>query len=402
MLIKMAWRNIWRHPGRSLTIIGSVTLGIWAILLLTALYEGMIRQRVRDVISIEMSHLQIHHQQFLSDWEPRYIIPSSSVLSDSLRRDLRVQAFSGRQLSSGMLNSSGGSNGVKLIGVDPAEERKVSELEKKILEGNFLSDSTRHQVLIGAKLAERLKLKMKSKVVLMCQSVSGDIASGAFRVGGIYRTNNEPFDETHVYLRREYLEELLGINNGIHEIAVLLSDDGQVEILKAEYADRWKPLEVKSWMDLSPEMKLLIGFFDEYMAVFMLIVFLAVAFGIVNTMLMSVLERSRELGMMFAIGMNKRRVFVMITLETLFLMLAGLPAGILAGISTVWYLGEKGIRFGSSEVMSNFGFGSVLYPALTSGQIITTALFITLITLVSSIYPSVRAIMISPSEAIRK
>lgn len=402
MLLKIAWRNVWRHRGRSLTIIVSVTLGVWASLFLTALYEGMIRQRVQDVISIEISHLQFHHPKFLSEWEPRYMLPSSAQIIDSLRKDQRLRSVCSRQLSSGMINSSGGSYGVKLIGVDPVEERKISELEKKIVEGNFLADSTRHQVLIGAKLAERLKLKMKSKVVLMCQSLNGDIASGAFRVCGIYQTNNQPFDETHVYVRRNLLKELLGTTGDDHEIAILLQKDEQVESIKKEYAGRWKKVEVKSWMDLSPEMKLLIGFFDEYMTVFMLIVFLAVAFGIVNTMLMSVLERSRELGMMFAIGMNKRRVFGMITLETLFLMLVGLPAGLIGGVSTVWYLGKEGLRIGSAEVMSDFGFSKVLYPALTTEQVITTAMFITIITIISSVYPSVRAVMIRPSEAIRK
>lgn len=402
MLIKIAWRNIWRHPGRSLTIIGSVTLGVWAILFLTAIYEGMIRQRVQDVISIEVSHLQVHHPAFLPDLEPKYFIPGTEVVMNDLAKDKRVLAFSTRRVASGMLNSSGGSYGVKLIGINPPEERKVSAIAGKLVEGSFSGDSSRHQIVISAKLAERLNLKLKSKAVVMCQSLNGDIASGAFRVAGIYRTNNEPFDESHVYLRGEQLEELLGTGAAIHEIAVLLKDEVQTEAIRDEYAGRWKGAELRSWMDLAPDMKLLIGVFDEYMSVFMLIVFLAVAFGIVNTMLMSVLERSRELGMMFAIGMNKRRVFGMITLETLFLMLAGLPVGLSGGLATVWYFGRYGISFGTSEVMSNFGFGQVLYPALSFQQVLTTVTFITVITIISSIYPSARAIMIRPSEAIRK
>lgn len=402
ILVKIAWRNIWRHPGRSLTIIGSVTLGIWAILFLTSIYEGMIRQRVKDVISIETAHLQFHHPRFLSDYEPQYVIPKASMLIKQLQMDKRVSSFAERRLIMGMINSSGGSFGVVVVGVRPDQERKVSEIESRLVEGNFLTDSTKRHVVVGAALAERLKLKLKSKVVVMCQTVNGEIVSGVFRLSGIYKTNNEPFDESHVYVYGDHLADLVGSKNDPHEIAVILKNDNQVEEVMAQYVGDWKSIEVMSWMDRSPEMKLLIGFFDEYMTVFMLIVFLAVAFGIVNTMLMSVLERTRELGMMFAIGMNKKKMFGMITMETVFLMLAGLPAGLISGLITVWYFGKRGIDFGSSEVMVNFGFGEVLYPALTYQQVMTTVVFISLITMISSVYPSARAVLIKPFEAIRK
>jgi putative ABC transport system permease protein len=402
ILVKIAWRNIWRHPGRSFTIIGSVTLGIWAILFLTSIYEGMIRQRVKDVISIETAHIQFHHPRFLPDYEPQYVIPDASALIKDLQKDKRVSFFAERRLVTAMINSSGGSFGVVVVGVRPNQERTVSELQSKLLAGDFLTDSSKIQVVVGAKLAERLRLKLRSKVVVTCQSVNGEIVSGVFRVSGIYKTNNEPFDESHVYVYGDHLAEMIGAQSELHEIAVLLKDQDQINEVMEQYAAKWNLIEVKSWMDISPEMKLLIGFFDEYMTVFMLIVFLAVAFGIVNTMLMSVLERTRELGMMFAIGMNKRKIFGMITMETVLLMLAGLPAGLISGLVTVWYFGKQGVDFGSSEVMANFGFGDVLYPAITYQQVLTTVSFILIITMISSVYPSVRAILIKPFEAIRK
>lgn len=402
MLIKIAWRNVWRHPGRSLTIIGSVTLGLWSILFLNALYQGLIQQRVSDAISLEISHIQIHHPKFRTEWEPQYTleIPDSSI--SILKKDRRIKAISQRQLSTGMINSSGGSLGVRIIGIDPDDEKKVSAVSSKMTKGDYLKDTIKHTVLISEKIAQRLKLKLKSKVVIMVQDLNGDIASGAFRVEGIYKTLNIPFDESHVFIKKQYLSDLLGSSSADHEMAILLNDDNDTESIKQMLKKNMAGKEVLSWMEISPEMELLVGSFDQYMMIFMLIVFMAVAFGILNTMLMSVLERTRELGMMFAVGMNKRRVFWMVTFETFFLMLVGLPAGLAAGLLTVNYTGIHGIQFGSAEMMSNFGFANIVYPTLKTEQVFTIVWVIVLITLLSSLYPSLRAITIKPAEAIRK
>lgn len=402
MLFAIAWRNIWRHTGRSLTIIGSVVLGIWAILFLNSLYEGMIRQRIADVIGLESAHLQVHHPDFRADWDPKFGITHRAEAERWLRSDPRVKAISLRQLSSGMINSPGGSFGIRISGVLPRDEARVSAISQQLVEGKYLQAEQKREIIVGRALAERLKLKLRSKVVLLCQDINGDIASGAFRVVGIYRTNNLPFDESRVFIHRNQLSALLGTGERIHEIGIVLHDQEQTDAVKQHLSSRLPGDEVLTWMEITPEMRLLVGMFDEYMLVFMLIVFCAVAFGIINTMLMSVLERTRELGMMVAIGMNRPRVFGMVTLETLLLMLAGMPFGIGAGVLTVWYTGRNGIRFGSEEMMSNFGFDQVIYPVLTGTQVMQTSVVITLITILSSLYPSYKAIHIKPAEAIRK
>jgi ABC-type lipoprotein release transport system permease subunit len=402
MLVKIAWLNIWRHPGRSLTIMGAVTIGLWSILFMSALYEGIIRQRINDVISNELSHIQVHHPAFRSEQEAMYTVPDGHKLYSALLNDPRNLAVTARLVSTGMVNAAGGSAGAVFVGVDPVTEQRVSGIYRSIVEGSYLKDSSKHEVVVGQKLARKLRLKVKSKLVLLGQDKQGELASGAFRIIGIYKTNNEPFDESHVFLHRNQLGSLTGTTGEFHEIALLLNNPDDVDA-EAERLTKVRPdLEVKSWMELSPEMKLLVGVFDEYMLVLMLIIFLAVAFGIVNTMLMAVLERSRELGMMFAVGMNKPKVFLMVSLETLILMLVGLPVGILAGILTVWYTGVNGIRFGSSDMMSNFGFTNVVYPVLTTDHIWVAGLVITCITLIASLYPSYRAIRIKAVEAIRK
>ena len=402
MLIKIAWRNLWRHPGRSLIIIFAVIIGLWSILFLSALYEGIVRQRIADVINSESSHIQIHHPSFRVDQTPVHTVPGTDRVVRALQQDTRIKSFSLRQVTTGMINSTGGSMGATFIGIENGLEKKVTAIHEHIVAGNYLQDPKRSEILIGEKLARKMKLHLKSKVVVLCQDTSGDIVSGAFRVQGIYKTNNEPFDESHVFMHKEQLASMLGLPGCSHEIAILLQDQKRLQEVSNNLKAVLPGREIKTWMELSPEMRLLVGVFDEYMMVLMLIVFMAVAFGIVNTMLMSVLERSRELGMMFAVGMNKQRVFLMVTFETFFLMLVGLPAGVLAGMATVTYFGRSGIQFGPENMMSNFGFTNVVYPVLTADHVVTAASVITFITLVSSIYPSLRAVMIKPAEAIRK
>lgn len=402
MLLKIAWLNIWRHPGRSLTIIGAVSIGLWSILFMSALYEGIIRQRINDVISNELSHIQIHHPAFRSDRDPVFTIPHGRELYSTLQNDSRYKAVTARQVATGMVNAAGGSAGSVFVGIDPMSEQHVSGIYRSIVEGDYLNDSSRHEVVIGKKLARKLRLKVKSKLVLLGQDTQGELTSGAFRICGIYKTNNEPFDESHVFIHRHQLSDLTGTPGEFQEIALLMNNPDDVNA-QAERLSKVRPdLEVRSWMELSPEMKLLVGVFDEYMMVLMLIIFLAVAFGIVNTMLMAVLERSRELGMMFAVGMSKSKVFLMVSLETILLMMIGLPIGILAGVLTVMYTGKSGIRFGSSDMMSNFGFTNIAYPVLTAEHVWVAGIVITVITLIASLYPSYKAIRIKAVEAIRK
>lgn len=403
MLITLSWRNVWRNRTRSLIIAGSVALGIWAALFLSAFYQGVVDQRMRSVIWDESSHLHIHHPAFLGDMEPRFTIPDPNTIARDLSARPAVKQVACRALFNGMISSPTGSAGVRINGVDPMAEDSTTRLGTKLIEGAMLDPAKRNGLLISARLAQKLKLKLRSKVVLMTQDTALGIASGAYRVQGIYRTINTPYDEANIFITREAAGELVGITGVCNEIAILLYEDESLETEKAALMSALPALEVKDWKQVTPEAALLVDSFDEYMAIFTLVIFLGLAFGSVNTMLMAVLERTREIGMLVSIGMSRARVFWMVMLETAFLVLAGTPMGLLIAWATITYFARTGIDLTHyAEMGSSFGFDLVVHPVITTSHVLNLLGMVMLTALFSAAYPARKALQINATEAITK
>jgi putative ABC transport system permease protein len=342
MLFIIAWRNLWRNRTRSLTIIVSVVLGIWAGLLTVALYYGMGRDRVRIAIKEEISHIQIHHPQFGEDYEAKFHFPLDEV-ELALAGVENKEAYSIRSIAQGMIANASGSNGVQIYGIDPEAEDQTRGLAGMVREGTYFSEGKSNRVLVGYKLAKKMNLEPKDKVVLTFIDAGQNTVSAAFRVSGIYESSNSILDELNVYVRRDKLNELLGTTAMGHEAAVLMNAEEHVSearrVLKAQLPD----LLVQDWREVSPETAYIISAIGSSSRVIMIIIILALAFGIVNTMLMAVLERTREIGMLMAVGMSKPRIFGMVVLETLMLTLVGSPVGVAVSLLTVQALSKNGI-----------------------------------------------------------
>ena len=403
MLLSLSWRNVWRNRARSLIIVGSVALGMWAALFLSAFYQGMVDQRMRTVIQEESSHLQLHHPLFPADMEPRYVIPAADSVLRMLGERPAVRQVAPRALLSGMITSPTGSTGVRFNGVDPAAEDSTTRLGSKLIDGAMLDTTRRNGIIVSERLAQKLKLKLRSKVVLMTQDTSGNIASGAYRVQGLYRTINTPYDEANIFITRAAAGELIGVPGACNEIALLLHDNSPLAEEKSALTSALPGLEVKDWKQITPEAALLVESFDEYMFIFTFIIFLGLAFGLVNTMLMAVLERTREIGMLVSIGMGRARVFGMVVLETVFLVLAATPLGLLIAWGSITYFGHRGIDLTQyAEMGSSFGFDLVVRPAITSGHVLNIMIMVVVTALLSSAYPARKALRINAAEAIRK
>lgn len=400
MLLKVAWRNVWRHKVRSFVVITAVGLGLWAGVFASAFVQGMMTQKVDNVIRTELSHFQIHHPEFRDELLATQLIEGGDEMLKRLQADRDVNAATGRIITMAMLGSANTSGAVKVSGV-MLEEKKVTELDKKIVEGDFIDEVKRNPILISMKLAEKYKVKLKSKVVLTLQDVNGEITAGAFRVAGIYKTENSVYDEMNVFVRAEDLRTLLGIETGYHEIAVLIRSHDLADSKARTYQNLFPHVEVKSWLDLSAGMRFMTEAFDMYLYIIVSIILLALLFSIVNTMLMAVLERTREIGMLMAVGMNKPSVFYMILLETIFLSMIGGPAGLLLSWICVGYFGKTGIDL-TGAAYSDVGFSAIIYPQLEFGQYLNVTVLVLVMALLAAIYPARKALKLKPVEAIRK
>ena len=403
MLIKIARRNIWRSKKRSLIIIVAVSIGLWAGIFMVAFYNGMIEQRINSAISDELSHIQLHHPEFRNEYEIKYFLPEGSKMLGKIKNDSNVKAATGRIIIKGMIASASGSSGITINGILAAEEQTITNLSGKIIKGNYFDPNKNNEIILSEKLRKKLKLDLNKKTILTFQDKEGNLASGAFRIRAIYKTVNGPYDDTNVFVKITDIDSLAGIPNEINEIALLLKSNQLLEKSQYNLKRNFPETEIKNWMELQPELGLTISVGDQMVFIFMGIILLALAFGIVNTMMMAVLERTREIGMLLALGMNKFKIFMMILLETFFLILAGCPIGILLAFATIAISQKTGIDLSQfSETYSSFGYNSIIYPSLTARQFGIVILLVLITALFSALFPARRALKLNPAESLKK
>lgn len=404
LIFSMAWRNIWRNKMRSLIIMASVALGVFSGVAILGIYKGILKSRVRTVIDQEVGHLQIHHPEFKKDFGAAYIIPGSDSLIQQLLGWTEIRALAARTVSTAMLSAATGTSGVQVTGNRPEEEEQVSHISRKIVEGSLFDPAKKNQILISRKLSDKLKLKPGNKIVLTLTNKDNDIQAGAFRICGLFQTINTPLDERTVYLRQDELNDLLAIPGQSHEITLILQSDDQLDTIHQRLKSRFPALLTENWKEISPETNLMVVSLDEYMFIYIIIIMLALAFGIINTMLMAVLERTREVGMMTALGLTKARLFGLILSETILLTLAGVPVGMGLAWILIWYFARHGINIAAvaKEAMSSFGFESWIFPEFPYDQLVMVLSIVAITALLSSILPSLKAVNMRPSEALRR
>ncbi len=385
-------------------VITAIALGLWAGVFIMGFYFGIIEQKINDVVRSEVSHIQIHHPDYKKeDFNINYFIPDGLTISEDLSVDTLVQYTSGRVISMGMIGSAKANSGVRIIGIDPEVEALLTGIDNKVIEGAFFKGVKRNAILVGQKLATKLNIKVRSKVVLTFQHINGEITAAAFRVAGIFKTLNTTYDESNVYVNNKEFRKLVGENITYHEIAILLKEHEYVDTAAEKYKGLYPGLLVEDWLEIVPLMRYMTDMMDQVMLIFMLIIMLALMFGIVNTMLMAVLERTRELGMLMAIGMNKFRLFNMILLETLILAMVGGLIGLILGYITIEYYAVKGIDVGIfSAAYESVGFSTKVFPQLEARYYIQTALQVVILSIFASLYPGRKALKLKPVEAIRK
>ncbi len=399
----IAWRNIWRSRTRSLVVIGSIVIGIWALIFLLGFMQGQVDNYVSGIIESETSHLQMHNAQFEDDFDVKLTIDNASKIVEDLESDPGVHAVTSRILLNGMISSSAAANGIMVKGIDLEREDSVTHILAKIMEGAAPDTSKRNQILVSERIAEKLKVKLRSKVVLTFQNTDADITTAAFRVSGIYKTHSKLHDELYVFANKKDLVRLAGVPPGsAHEIAILLREIDHSDAF-AENLNETYPWKAETYKQISPDLELFSSQIKLNLIIMTTIFMLALIFGIINTMLMAVLERVRELGMLMAVGMNRVRVFFMIVLETLYIALVGAPIGIILGYFTTKYLNRVGINLSAwSSALEEFGMKDIVRPSLESGTILTVAIAVLITAVLASIYPAIKAIRLRPVQALRK
>lgn len=420
MLIKLAWKNLWRNKIRTSIMLGAITFGLVGVVSMMGFMSGMVDSMIHNAIAWQTSHIQIHNNQYLDNPDIKLLIKNGDALISKIDSLNGVKTISSRFLADGMIASARSNRGVRINGVEAVEEATISPILSHIQTGEWLGDKGRNPVVISQKTAQRLKLRVGSKVVLTFSDFYGDVTGAAFRVRGIFKTPSTTFDDGNVYVRKSDLQTLAK-SEGVHEIAVLL-DSNRVSVNNPtqdiQLSESIRHIEaftvkdfmvkgsmidstiVQSWIEIQPILATMLSTMS-YSNQIMLVVFVAaMAFGIVNIMLMSVFERTREFGVLMAIGMQKHKIFKLIMLETIFLGICGATLGVGVSILLIYFMNIYGLPLGSmAQGLGAYGVDTVLYPRVSASeyQMIFTTIIVA--SALAAIYPARQILKQNPVSA---
>ena len=402
MIIKIAFKNIWRNSLRSWTVIIAITLGIFGGLAVISTATGLSKMRQNNAIDTYISHIQIHDTNYLQYARINDTIFQKEELISFIKLSKFTSGLSTRIKAESFIQSAGGTSGVILNGIIPSNEKNVTGIYKKLDQGNYLKNYKRKPPIIITKiLSTKLNAKINTTIQCTFLNAQGESAVCLFKVVDIYNTNNSLYDEVNAFVKMEDLKEYSQLS-GIHEIAIKIENESNVESFRSKLIQQFPNHQIDSWRGIAPEL----GYADKMMnlilIIFLIIIMLALAFGIINTMLMAVLERKKELGMLLSIGMNKRKVFWMIIWESIFLALISGPLGLLSSYLAITTFANHGIDLSfAAKGLKSVGIESTIYPYVENRFYYIISFLVIITAILSSIYPAMRALKLNPSETLR-
>jgi len=408
--LKLGWRNLWLHPLRTALTTAALALGIAALTFLSAMNDGWMQQ-IRTNFALTLTgHVQIHAAGFeqsrkladhMSDAQPVMKLLKDMPGLDSVCRRLRV---------SGLASAAGANAGALIYGIEPSAEKRLSRMASFVQQGRWLLDSDDRAVLLGDGLADRLQVALGDKVVLMAALDTGDIASEMFRVRGILHSGVLEIDDLAALVPLQRAQSWLDMGQGVTDIVLRAADfdavDGLVAGLREQlgrHGDKGPAYEVLSWSDIDPMAEQWSEFADAYSWIVLAVVILVVLAEVLNTMLMSMHERTREFGLMGALGVRAGQMFFMVLWETVILVLLGSLLGFALGGWAVWYYGRTGIDLSQFATAFSFMYMSpIVHPMLERDSLLHILGAATLGALVAGLYPAWKASRLDPAAAMRE
>ncbi|WP_029910584.1 ABC transporter permease [Pelobacter seleniigenes] len=406
-LLALAWKNLWRNRRRTLITLAALSLSLMLIEAAHNLSFGVYRTMIDSGVRAGSGHLTIYRQGYLAARDEKLSFDPDS-LADTITGFDGVAAVLPRLYLPALAQSSRESRGVLLTGIDPRVERRINPFLKKLPDAQMLTSLNGREAILGSRLLKELQLKPGNKFVVTLQHRSGDLVSEMFRVHGVVETGIKNVDSTLLLVGRERAAALAGIGHEIHELAIILNNpDAEATVYPRLQAliSQFPGLEAVSWERAMPNLFNAIRLDYASQKFIFVIMLLIVTIGVVNTLLMSVMERFHEFGIILAVGASAMRLRTLVLFEALLLGVISMLFGSILGSLATWYLQDVGIDM-RSFIDQSLEFGGVVFDPVLRAQwdltwMFQVAVYLLFLTLGAALYPAIKAGRINPVDAMR-
>ncbi|MCP4129711.1 MAG: ABC transporter permease [bacterium] len=446
IVVRLAWRNVWKNKRRTILTLLTIVVGSTVIIMMNAWARGGHDQMIEDAVAVNTGHIQIHEKGFWDNKTLGYCFEASNELIGELEKNPKIVAYSKRVHAGGLISFKGITKGALIQGVDPQKEKTVSTIYNKktmLSGGRYLEPGDKTNIVLGNVLANNLGAGVGDTVAMVSQGQDGSTASEFLTIVGLFKSGNPEYDRALIIMPLEQTMETFSMMGNISSIVVRVEDSSDIESVRndiekfinkgkkaqagsstsaeaaideipeevefdeetgiSEIVSEAREMEVMGWDELMPEMVQFIVMDDIGAYIFDFILFMVVAFGILNTIQMAVFERIREFGIMLAIGTKPGQVIAMVLFESVFITLVGVTLGLILGASLGYYFQVSPIEIPQyAEEMAVWGVSSVKFPAkITLLNVSVTVGLTFVLSLLFSIVPARKASKLNPIEAIR-
>ena len=402
----MAWRNIWRNTRRSVLTILAIVFATMLLVFMLSFQFGSYDTMINTAVKIHTGHVQVQAAGYNDKMDIRLVVPDPAAVYNLVKDIREVEAYTSRANAFALVSSRDRTYGILLTGIDPEREAKVSTLVKLVRRGEYLAGEDRDMALVGELLAENLKVDIGDDLVLLGQGRDGSVAASILKVKGIFSSGQDKFDRNSIQMPLGYFQDVFSMNGTAHEIVVLSKSLEDVKMIKKELGagvdgiDSDGNLAVLDWMELMPGLIQSIKLDLVSGLIMYVILIVVVAFSILNTFLMVIFERTREFGVLMAVGMTPGRLMRSLFLESMAITCIGIVLGIISGGMVTWYFQVHGILIsGASELLSQFGLPDRMYPQLSVLSISVGAGIVLIITILTAVYPVLKVWRLKPLKA---
>ena len=406
-LARIAWRNLWRHKRRTLITAAGMGLAMGFVLGIACMQDGMFNTMADVMIRQKSGHVQLSHPDWPSQQLMYDTLPQKTV--STVQDTAGAVGAVGRLFAYGLAASEDSSLGARYVGLEPKAERKVRPFEDNITKGRWLGTAAAGEVVIGAEMARELDLDIGGELVFLGQAADGSMANELLTVVGMFSTGINQMDRSGAYLHLTDMQRILALDEQVHQVLVVGEDferaDGLALAVRGQVDDMDGVL-VRTWKDADPTTAQMMGMRDVGLFIMLAIVFSVAGLSVLNTMLMTVFERSRELGVLRAIGMSRFSMMMLVVLESLMLAAVATSVGLALGAFLDFLVIEYGIAYETAEgeglSWQGITFPPVIKGAFSLRPVVITVLFLNVVAVLAALWPAYRVARVEPVEAMRK